>query len=746
MKPINEPFGNLLLVSKLVLVFLLMSSGLYGQDEETEDVTSSPYFVVACKDTLTDRLPLKGTSAEVSISGVIADVTINQRYCNTGENALEAIYVFPMSSQAAVFDMRMYVGDRLIIARIEEKEAARQQYDDAISQGQTASLLEQERPNVFRMSLGNILPGDTIDIKVKYVEVLIPVDGTYEFVYPTVVGPRYVSPTEDSASSSFAGLPYTPSGEPPSYTFGMDLQIEAGMDIKEMQCPSHDSIEIDFAGQSGSGRLISTHEGNRDFILAYKLAGRDMETGMLLFEGEDENFFLAMIQPPESPTDADIPPREYVLIMDVSGSMTGYPLDVSKELMENLISNIRITDRFNILFFAGGSAVLSENSLEATYENKQLALDMLSDVQAGGSTQMLNALSRALDMVGTEDFSRSFVIATDGYVTIEKEAFDLIRNNLGKANFFPFGIGKGVNRYIIEGMAHVGHTEPLIAIDQEDAAVKADQFREMIEYPVLTNIEVDYEGFEVYDVEPIYVPDVLAQRPILIYGKWTGNPAGQIHITGQTGTSNYSSTLNVTDFAPDEDNEILKYLWARKKIQMLDDYSKLSPQDSVLINEIIALSMKYNILSNYTSFIAIDSVIRNTGDSLTTVPIPLPLPEGVPDAAVGGYVSSDYENITEFEEDSHILRWHSDPVQGIAIISIELKPGLDLSGSMLVLHDLSGRELAHINPGILEAGLNQVELVVSEWLPGLTPGIYLLSLEQHSIIYDCIPILFAGDK
>ena len=205
-------------------LILIFNGTLLAQDEE--DKTLSPYFIVSCPDSTTDRLPLKETSAEVKISGVIADVTVRQRYCNEGANVLEAIYIFPSSTRAAVYAMNMTVGDRLLFARIEEKAKARELYEEAKEQGQTASLLEQERPNVFRMNVANILPGDTIDIEMKYIELLIPVEGQYEFVYPTVVGPRYVSPSEDSAGTAFTGSPFTPEGEPPLYDFGMKVTYQ----------------------------------------------------------------------------------------------------------------------------------------------------------------------------------------------------------------------------------------------------------------------------------------------------------------------------------------------------------------------------------------------------------------------------------------------------------------------------------------------------------------------------------------
>ncbi len=732
------------LLRTILLLNLIFSGALLAQDEN--DMTLSPYLIVSCPDSTTDRLPLKETSAEVKISGVIADVTVRQRYCNDGINVLEAIYVFPSSTRAAVYAMNMTVGDRILIARIEEKEKAREQYEEAKEQGKTASLLEQERPNVFRMNVANILPGDTIDIEMKYTELLIPVDGQYEFVYPTVVGPRYVSPSEDSASTAFAGSPFTPEGQEPAYDFGMNVSINAGLAIKELLCPSHDSVNMEIFQNSATCNLLSTTEGNRDFILKYRLSGENLESGILLFEGEEENFFLAMIQPPANPTDMDIPPREYVFIMDVSGSMHGFPIDISKTLLDNLISNLRNTDRFNVVFFAGRSSILADNSLPATYENKQLAIEMIESMPGSGGTNLLSALNRALEMQGTEDFSRSFVIATDGYVIVERQAFDLIRNSLGDANFFPFGIGSSVNRYIIEGMAHVGNTEPLIVTEPEEAHEKAEKFRAYIQYPVLTNIEAEFEGFEVYDVEPVTIPDVLAQRPIIIYGKWMGDPTGTIHLSGKTGDETYSESLDVSAYTPSDSNAALKYLWARKRIQLLDDYAKIDHSDSTLIKEIIALSLKYNLLSNYTSFIAIDSLIRNTGDSITSVIQVLPLPDGVSDAHLGGGLVAEKQFFVPNNEaeKKRTIECYPNPVSDKVTLRLYIHKD-DLTGNnSIVISDLSGKTIFTYDLYNLREGPNLVELNLSELIPGLTPGFYFIRLEHESYSRGHQKIIYTG--
>jgi len=611
--------------------------------EKSGDKTLSPYFFVKSDDPTVDKLPLKHTEADVNIAGVIADVTISQKYVNEGTNTIEAIYVFPASTKAAVYSMKMRVGDRTLIAKVEEREKARKDYERAKEQGKTASLLEQQRPNVFQMNVANILPGDIITIELKYTEMLVPENGVYEFVYPTVVGPRYSETPAMTASASdqWVANPYLTEGEDAPYTFNLSAAINTGIPVKDVTCTSHE-VNINFDGAATALIKLKPSEkngGDKDFILRYRLSGNQIETGMLLFEGKDENFFLAMLQPPKSVTPEQIPPREYIFIVDVSGSMNGYPLDISKKLLRNLIGNLRPVDKFNVILFAGGSNKLAPKSLPATQANINSAIHVIDRQRGGGGTRLLPALQEAIDMGTDENYSRTIVIATDGYVSVEKEAFDLIRSSLSDANVFSFGIGSSVNRFIIEGMARVGQGTPFVITKPEEAEAQAKKFRKYIESPVLTNIKVNYGNFSVYDVEPFSIPDVFSERPVIVYGKYKGEPNGKITLTGHSGAGEYLAGIDVGSITPQSSNGALRYLWARNRIAMLDDYNRLSLDDE-RVKEVTNLGLTYNLLTAYTSFVAIDDNVRNESGQLITVKQPLPLPEGVSNYAVGGALSA----------------------------------------------------------------------------------------------------------
>lgn len=604
-----------------------------------EDKTLSPYFFVKSGPENLEQFPLKNTTVEVNVSGVISDVRVIQTYENKGSVPIEADYIFPGSTEAAVYAMEMQIGERRIVAEIQEKKKAQQIFDQAKAEGKSASLLQQHRPNVFRMSVANILPGDTVQVELRYTELLYSEEGRYEFVYPTVVGPRYSeTPAEGAApGEDWVANPYLAEGVPNPATFSFSLQLNAGMPIQEMRSVSFQATPT-FADAT-RGRLEFSGEPNQDVVVQYRLAGDVIESGMLLHQGEKENFFLLMAQPPKRPGVEIIPPRDYTFVVDVSGSMSGFPLDTAKQLMENLVARLQPDDTFNLLFFSGGSYVLSEVPLAATRENIQLALRAIENQRGGGGTALLPALKRALQLSAEQEGSRSIVVLTDGYINVSADVFELIRNSLGEANLFSFGIGSSVNRHLIEGMARVGQGEPFVVLHPGEISEAVQRFTNYISTPVLTDIEVTFPGLDVYDVEPVRQPDLLAERPMIVFGKWRGPASGKAVVRGQNGLGAFSEQLPVARFAGNMDNPALRYLWARAKIKQLSDYQDLF-RGKERIQEITNLGLTYNLLTQYTSFVAVDKVVRNPDQAARKVKQPLPLPKGVSNNAIGSSVGS----------------------------------------------------------------------------------------------------------
>jgi Ca-activated chloride channel homolog len=723
---------NLLIsVFRILILAVLQSFTIKSAAQENRSNQSeSPYFFVISSDPSVDGLPLKSTRADVSISGVIADVVVTQEYRNEGQHPLEAIYTFPASAQAAVYGMEMLVGDRKIVARIEEKQKAREQYEVAKTEGKRTSLLEQQRPNVFQMNVANIMPGDVIKVTLKYTEMLIPEGGTYKFVYPTVVGPRYSGESNGTGTNSFASLPYTKKGIAPSFDFDIDLRLSAGLPIQHVASATH-TITTTYPSLSVAQIALASKEsaGNRDFVLEYKLAGNAIESGLMLYEHGDENFFLLMLQPPKRVIREEIPPREYIFIVDVSGSMHGFPINTSKTLLRNLILNLRPIDRFNVLVFESGSYWLADESLPAVQENISKANFFLDNQQGGGGTNMLAAMKKAMSFPRHEEgLSRSFIVVTDGYVTVEKEVFDIIRTKSDEANTFAFGIGSSVNRYIIDGMAHVGMSEPFIILSPEGADKEAEKFRNYINNPVLTQIKKSFNGLDVYDVEPLSVPDVLAERPIVIYGKYRGKAQGSITIEGVAGKKKYKKTFDVSSVTPDKKHEALRYLWARKRIQMMDDYKNLGygTDDQV---EVTKLGLKYNLMTAYTSFIAIEEKVVNTEKDLTTVEQPLPMPENVENSAVGFEM--------EIDEDQVLFSFHK---------AIILSDNLDAALKAKLETSIETEVLPEINRLLNQNNitLDSIEVTLNAFGDVLTTNVKGKNLSKQTI--DIIVKLIAKKK
>lgn len=630
---------------------LLLTASIANAQENT----LSPFFYIPDEDETTASLPLLATTAKVNIAGIIADVTVRQVYKNDGEKPIEAVYVFPGSTRSAIYGMQMQIGNRRILAKIQEKNTARQTYKKAKEEGRSASLLEQKRPNVFQMSVANILPGDTITVELSYTEVLEQEGGTYSFVYPTVVGPRYggeVLPALTSATS-WVENPFLPKGKKAPYTFDLQLGLNTGVPIQQVQSPSH-KIQLNFNGKAAAGIKLDPSEGaggDRDFILNYQLAGHQIQDGTLLWQGEKENFFLTMLQAPKRPNPATRVPREYIFLLDVSGSMRGYPLELATQVLKDLFTTLNLNDRFNILFFEGSAHFLSETSLPATTANLNKAITMIQQQSGGGGTNMLQAIEKAMSVKKLEGYSRSFAIVTDGYVSVEDRIFDYISSSLGDANFFALGIGMSVNRHLIEGIAHAGMSEFFVATLEENSKAIAKKFGQYIQSPVLTDIKVSFKGIDTYDVIPKRIPDLMAERPILIFGKYKGAAKGHLQIEGNQAGKKYHRKVPIKVDKTATSNSALPYLWARHKIKMLDDYSLISRGEVTAAQaETTELGLEYGLLTRYTSFVAVDTVIRNHGVKAIPVKQPLPLPKGVPSSAIGNLNATATAEDTEEEE------------------------------------------------------------------------------------------------
>ncbi len=565
---------------------------------------SSPHFLVTSATPPDERVfGLLDTQVEVTIAGPIAEVAVVQTYANHGPAPLDAVYVFPGSTGAAVHGLTMVVGGRVVRARIRPREEARRTHEAARAAGRTSSLLEQERPNLFQMDLANIPPGGTVHVELRYTEWVPQREGVAEFVLPTFVAPRYrrgAGPDEPGSSGGGDGA-----------TFGFRLALFSPTPVRALACPTH-PVRIE-AESEGVARLRldpdadPTDHSDRDLVVRYQLSGDAPAAGLLLARapGADEGWFLATLQPPARVEPARIPPRDYVFVVDVSGSMHGFPLETTRGLLRGLIGGLRPEDTFNLLLFAGGSARLAPRPLAANPENLARAIVLLELQQAGGGTELLPALAAALATPQAERTSRTFVVVTDGLVDIEAEAFDLVQRRPAGTTLFAFGIGDSVNRHLIEGLARAGGGEPVVILAEAEAPEAAAGFLRRIESPVLTGVRAHFEGFAASDVEPTALADVFADRPVTLFGRWRGAPTGRIVLSGHGGAGPFTASLDVARAVVLEDSRALELLWARARITALED-RELGGRDPDRVSAITRLGLAHGLLTKHTSFVAVD--------------------------------------------------------------------------------------------------------------------------------------------
>ncbi len=619
---------NTLTFALALAALAVLPAAAFAGPEPTDriDRSGSPYFFIDGGDPAIDRLPLERTSVDVHVAGVIAAVTVHQLYKNDGSRPIHARYVFPASTRAAVNGLRLRVGDDVVEARIRRRDEARQEFEEAKHAGHSATLLEEDRPNVFTMNVANVMPGDRIDVELRYSELLVPNGGVYELVYPTVVGPRYAKGGE-----AYVSTPFLHAGAAAPSALELHARVDGGMPLQELSSPSH-RVATTFAANRAHADMTLEEPagGDRDVILRWRLAGAAITTGLLI---DDDGYFLLMAQPPARIATDDVPPREYVFILDVSGSMSGFPLGTAKDLLADLIVHLRPTDTFNVILFSGGSRILAPRSIPATPENVERAVHVIDHEQGGGGTELLPALHEVLELARVGTGSRTLVVITDGYIDAEREVFTTIRDHLDDTNVFAFGIGTAVNRYLIEGIARAGLGEAFVVSDSVRAGEAARRFRAYIESPVLTHVRLEAEGLEVSDVEPAHIPDLFADRPIVVQGKWHGARRGTLRLTGATGAGAWTQGVDVATVTPGATPGTLATLWARARIATLSDLG-FGPEDPARKAAVTELGLAYNLMTRYTSFIAVHHAIRNPGAPGADVDQPVPLPQGVSDAAV----------------------------------------------------------------------------------------------------------------
>src|SRR6266446_4085314 len=465
------------------------------------------------------KCPLKHTDVKAEITGFLSRVTLTQEFENPFKEKIEAVYVFPLPQNAAVDDMTMVVGDRTVRGKILRREEAEAVYEAAKTNGQTASLLNQERPNIFTQSVANILPGEQIKITISYVETLKYEDGAYEFVFPMVVGPRYIPGSATGARVGAKGNGFAsntdrvpdasritpqpvPEGMRVGHDISLDVTLDAGVPIDGLSSKTHE-VNVERPDDHRARVTLKDQAAipNKDFILRYDVAGKKIEDALLTHASDKGGYFTLILQPPLRVTAEDVTPKELVFVLDTSGSMYGFPIEKAKETMKLALDNLYPSDTFNLITFSGDEHILFPAPVPATKENLAKAQAFLESRQGGGGTEMMKAIKASMDPSDASDHVRIVCFMTDGYVGNDMEIIGEIQKH-PNARVFAFGIGSSVNRFLLDGMAKYGRGEVEYVALSDDGSAAARRFHERVRNPLLTDISIDWNGMPVSDVYP----------------------------------------------------------------------------------------------------------------------------------------------------------------------------------------------------------------------------------------------------
>ncbi len=601
-------------------------------------------------------LPLKETRFDTRVVGTVAETDVTQTFTNPyTDKPLEAIYVFPLADDAAVDDYWIHLGERHIHGVIKKREEARKMYEQAKQAGQSAALLDQERPNIFTQSVANIPPGGSIEVEMHVVQPLHQEAGRYELALPTVVGPRFIpgTPVSHKGSGRLPDTDQVPDASkitPPVLTnrvscaeLKVAVGIEGGLPVTGLKSKYHriksgpygDQVHVELARD---GELP-----NRDFVLSWSLAGARPQASLMAQRGDDGEggYFTLTIQPPKTPPGDKERPRELIFVVDNSGSMGGTPIETAKKAITKSLDNLGPHDSFQVMRFSENASGMGPKLLANTPQNRQRAREYVAAMQGMGGTQMIEGIKASLGFPTSarKDAMRVVLFLTDGYIGNEVQIFEEIEKTLGETRLFSLGVGGGVNRYLLEGMARTGRGAVTYMGPGEKPDKVVNRFYERIAHPVLTDIELDWGSMTVGEVLPGKIPDLFHGQPVVVYGRYKGNPSGTIKLKGKFGDETYELPVKI-NFADANESEGLASMWARTKVEELEGYPYMRRHDQASRDKakqaVTDLALEYSIMTKYTSFVAVDErKVKQADGSYRTVVQPVDLPAGVSADAVG---------------------------------------------------------------------------------------------------------------
>jgi Ca-activated chloride channel family protein len=588
--------------------------------------------------------PLQSIEVKGRVVGTLAEVEVAHRFENPFDAILEATYTFPLPQNAAVDAMQMRIGERVIRAQLKTKQDARDTYNKAKTEGRKTALLEQERPNIFSQSVANIGPGETIEVRLRYHEVVSFEGGVFEMVVPTTVGPRFIPGTPEGRS----GLGVSPNTNqvkdasritPPLRMenaghiprLKIEMAIAPGLPIHRLVSPSH---AVDVAADGNEVRVVLANDEerpNKDFILRYRLGTEKPTATVMAHKTGELGHLMVQIQPPLQTTGDQIRPRELVFVVDNSGSMSGRPMEAAKNLMRLALKEMRPNDAFKILRFSERASSLSPHALNATEENVRKGLAYVDAMRGMGGTMMIEGVKAALDPEPSQDRVRFVLFLTDGYIGNDTQIIGEVKKRVKNSRLFSLGVGSSVNRYLLERMAQVGRGAVQYVGYGDDAAKLVSQFYGRIESPVMTDIQVDWGGLGVQDQNPMLIADLFSGQPLTFFARYEDSGEAEIKIVGRVGTRKFTLPIQVKLPKQETKNDVIATLWARREIEELE-LENINPQkrDPDLIRQATQIALDYEILSAYTSFVAVEDRVSvdPTGKKVAALQ-PVEMPDGM---------------------------------------------------------------------------------------------------------------------
>ena len=607
------------------------------------------------------HFPLLKTDIDADVQGDLASVTITQTFANPLQRPLNATYLFPLTEEAAVYAMEMEIGDERVVARIKRRAEARKTFETAKRDGKAAALLTQHRPNMFTQEIANLMPGKSIKVTIRYTHVVPRKDGAYELVMPLVVGPRYnpermvkmVSAKRDRGGPVRARPPAYPDVAGLTIPDAIDkdrvsirVALKSGVPVQAVTSETH-GVKVTGSGTSREVTLFGGRTiDNRDFILRYHLAGAAVDAGLLTHRDRTGGYFNLMLEPPKAPASEDITPREMVFVLDTSGSMTGLPMDASKEFMRRALKTLRPGDYFRIIRFSNTASELAKVPVPATPENIRAGTQFVDGLSAGGGTEIPNAIARAFAPDPAQGTLRIVVFLSDGYIGNEQDVLDLIARDRRDARIYAFGVGTGINRYLLTEMARAGRGfARIVDPTKDDGQTSAAALAERLDMPVLTDIDIDWGELDAVDVQPGAIPDLFAGDSIRIQGRFKRSGTHEIVVSGKQNGRPVRLPMTVTlpDSEDADDGEAIRLIWARTQVAELMRKLAIpaasrgrSWSDTAIEEKVTNLGLVHALVTQWTSFVAVtEKIVNRSPVDAVDADVPLHKVEGITGKAYG---------------------------------------------------------------------------------------------------------------